>query len=88
MAQADCHTAWGPGPGLSERPAGGVAARPVGVTGPDSALAQGAAGRGSLACGRPLPNSHADCQGSAGPAGLARPAGLGPVTALFQSGSQ
>ena len=63
MALADRHTA-----GLSERPAGG--SLPGGVTGPDSALAQGAAGRGSLACGRPLPNSHADWLGWPGPAGL------------------
>jgi hypothetical protein len=82
MAQADS-TVTQPGAraSVSARQGGSL---PVGVTGPDSALAQGAAGRGSLACGRPLPNSHADCQGSAGPAALA----CQTRTALFQSGSQ
>jgi len=55
---------------VSARPGGSL---PVGVTGPDSALAKGAAGRGSLACGRPLPNSHADWLGWPGPARLGQP---------------
>jgi hypothetical protein len=63
MALADRHLARDPG--LSERPAGGVAARRrdrPGLRCPGPGRRRRGAG-GSLACGRPLPNSHADWLG-------------------------
>ena len=73
MAQADCHTARGPG--LSERPAGGVAARRRDRPGLRPGPGRRREGQpGSLACGRrPLPNSHADWLGWPGPARLGQP---------------
>jgi len=55
---------------VSARPGGSL---PGGVTGPDSALAQGGAAGSSLACGSLLPNSHADWLGWPGPARLGQP---------------
>ena len=83
MAQADCPSHTARGPGLSERPAGGVAARRRDRPGLRPGPGRRREGQPGL---RPptAQQSRGLCQGSAGPAALA----CQTRTALFQSGSQ